>query len=349
LNGGLSVTWFECLLNSKSSSLLSLLIMQIPAKLAYCFFLPVTVAVAAAQVTSKAAPGGPNLAEHAATLAESGRCAEALPALVRAAPHITDKELQKRIGLDGVRCATTLQQQEPLQDFLRMLSRQFPHDPEVLYVLTHAYSDLSSRAAQELAQTAPSSIPALEMDADANEQQGKWDAAEKDYRKILEENPHYPSIHFRLARLLLSKPNPEPDFAEQAKKELLAELEIDPANAGAEYVLGELARQGQDLPEAELRFAKATQLDPNFADAYLGLGMTLLAEKKYPEAVAPLQKAVRMQPANPAGHYSLATAYARTGRREEAEKEFALQQQTAGAAAPAPPAPAPAQGAQSPQ
>jgi tetratricopeptide (TPR) repeat protein len=291
-----------------------------------------------AQVASKPAAVTPAIAEHAATLAESGRCTEALPLLTKSAAHITDKELQKRVGLDGVRCATTLQQQEPLQDFLRMLSRQFPHDPGVLYVLTHAYSDLATRAASELAVTAPSSIPALEMDADAAEQQGKWDQAEKDYRKILEQNPRYPAIHFRLARLILSKPNPPSDFAEQAKKELQQELEIDPANAGAEYVLGELARQAQELPAAEQHFAKATELDANFADAYLGLGMTLLAEKKYPEAVAPLEKAVKLQPANPAGHYSLATAYARTGRKDDAERELALQQKTSG--------PAGAQGAQ---
>ena len=316
--------------------------MQTYSRLAYHVGLAFAAsALSLAQATSKPTAATPATAEHAANLAEAGRCGEALPLLNRAVAHITDKELQKRVGLDGVRCATALQQQEPLQEFLRVLSRQFPRDPEVLYVLTHAYSDLSSRAAQELAQTAPTSIPAMEMDADANEQQGKWDEAEKDYRKILEQNPRYPSIHFRLARLLLSKPNPAPDFAEQAKKELQAELAIDPANAGAEYVLGELARQAQDLAAAEQHFAKATELDPNFADAYLGLGMSLLAEKKYPLAVAPLEKAVKMQPANPAGHYSLATAYARTGRKEEAEKEFAMQQQTSGAAG--------GQGAQPPQ
>lgn len=266
--------------------------------------------------------------EHAATLAESGRCAEALPLLSKA--HTTDKALQKRIGLDGVRCATVLQQTEALQGFLLNLSREFPRDPEVLYVLTHAYSDLSTRSAQALAQTAPDSIPAMEMDADTNELQGKWDQAEKDYRKILEENPRYPGIHFRLARLLLSKPNPTPDFAEQAKKELQQELEIDPANAGAEYVLGELARHAQDLSEAEQHFSKAIKLDPNFGEAYLGLGMTLLAEKKFPEAVSPLETAVKSQPGNPAAHYSLATAYSRTGRKQDAEREFALQQQTSG-------------------
>jgi tetratricopeptide (TPR) repeat protein len=295
---------------------------------------------AIAQVSSKTAAVTPAAAEHAASLAESGHCAEALPLLLKSA-HVADKELQKRIGLDGVRCATVLQQQGALFDFLRNLSQQFPHDPEVLYVLTHAFSDLSTHAARELATTAPNSVPALEMDADASEMQGKWDQAEKDYRKILEENPHYPGIHFRLARLLLSKPNPTPDFAEQAKKELQAELAIDPSNAGAEYVLGELARQAQDLPAAEQHFSKATQLEPNFADAYLGLGMALLEEKKYAEAVAPLEKAVKLQPGNPAGHYSLATAYSRTGRKDDADREFALQQQATDRAG--------GQGAQNPQ
>jgi Flp pilus assembly protein TadD len=92
--------------------------------------------------------------------------------------------------------------------------------------------------------------------------------------------------------------------------------------------MGELARQAQDLPEALKHFSKATEIEPNFGDAYLGLGMTLLAQKKFPEAVAPLEHAVKLQPANPAGHYSLATAYARTGRREDADREFALQQKT---------------------
>ncbi len=268
-------------------------------------------------------------AEHAVTLAEAGHCSEALPLLTKSVAHITDKDLQKRAGLDGVRCATLLEQQEPLLDMLRVLNQHFPHDPEVLYVTVHAYSDLSSNAARELALTAPTSIPALEMDAETNELQGKWDEAEKDYRKILDENPRYPGIHFRLARLMLSRPNPGPDFQEEAKKELQQELQIDPANAGAEYVLGELARQAQDLPEAVRHFSKATELNPKFADAYLGLGMSLLTEKNYAQAIAPLEAAVKLQPANPGAHYGLATAYSRTGRKEDAAREFALQQQAA--------------------
>ena len=286
-------------------------------------------AVTAAAQAHPGSSASPTAVEHAASLAESGHCSEALPLLTKAAPHIADKELQKRAGLDGVRCATLLQQRGPLLDLVRVLDQHFPHDPEVLYVTAHVYSDLSSNAARELAQTAPTSIPAFEMDADASEMQGKWDQAEKDYGEILKKNPRYPGVHFRMARLLLSKPNPAPDFQDQAKKELQQELEIDPANAGAEYVLGELSREMQDLPEAIQHFKKATQLNPTFGDAYLGLGMSLLAQKNFADSVAPLQAAVKLQPENPAAHYGLATAYSRTGQKEEAEREFALQQQTA--------------------
>lgn len=296
----------------------------------FLIFLAFAVSLSsAAQTSNKTTTVSANTtAEHAASLAESGRCSEALPLLAKTASHVSDKDLQKRAGLGGVRCATLLHESGELLDFVRMLNQQFPHDPEVLYVSVHAYSDLSTRAAQELAHTAPNSLPAFEMDAEANEVQGRWDQAEKDYRKILDENPRYPGIHFRLARLLLSKPNPPADFQEQAKKELLQELDIDPANAGAYYILGELARQTNDFPDAAERFTKATQLDPGFADAYMGLGMSLLAEKKYADAVSPLEKAVKLQPGNPAGHYGLATAYARTGRKQDAEHELALQQQT---------------------
>jgi len=283
---------------------------------------------ALAQVASKTAPADATAtAERAVKLAESGRCQEALPLLTKSVRQVSDKDLQKRVGLAGVRCASTLQKGEPLLDFLSVLNREFPHDPEVLYLTVHGYSDLSTIAARELAQTAPDSIPSLELDAEANEMQGKWDEAEKDYRRILAQDPRYPGIHFRLARIQLSRPNPAPDFREVARKELLQELEIDPTNAGADYILGELARQSGDFPEAIDRFTQATKLDHGFADAYLGLGSLLLMQKKYADAILPLEMVVKLQPANPLGHYDLATAYARSGRKEDAEREFAVHQQ----------------------
>jgi tetratricopeptide (TPR) repeat protein len=221
----------------------------------------------------------------------------------------------------------TLNQLDNALDFLQVLGREFPKDPEVLYISTHAYSDLSTRASQQLATDAPSSYQAHELLAESLEMQGKWDEAAAEYRAILKTHPQLPGIHFRLGRLLLSKPNPEPSAAEEAKKEMEQELAIDPGNAGAEYVLGELARQNQQWDEAIAHFAKAAKLDMNFSDAYLGLGASLIQQKRFSDAISPLETAVKLEPQNPNAHYSLAMAYSRAGRKPESEKEFAIHRQ----------------------
>jgi len=266
---------------------------------------------------------------QALKLAGAGRCREALPNLKKAAlaGREVAGDLKRQAGFAGVRCAMLGPTPETATDFLRMLSREFPRDPEVLYLSVHTYSDLSTRAAQQLATEAPTSMQAHELNAEALEMQGKWDEAEKEYQSVLRQSPSEPGIHFRLGRFLLSKPNPPPDVAEQARKEFQAELKIDPSNAGAEYVLGELARQEQNWDEAIQHFAKASKLDSGFGDAYLGLGQSLIATKKFPEAIPPLEAAVKLEPANPAAHYNLATAYSRSGKKAEADKEFAIHRQ----------------------
>lgn len=260
-------------------------------------------------------------------LAKAGRCSEALPLLKKSSSHTGDKVLKRDAGLAGVRCGLYTNQPEAVTDFLRALNRDFPRDPEVLYISVHAYSDLSTRYAQELARFAPNSYPAHELNAEALELQGKWDDAAKEYQQILKQNPNLPGIHFRMGRLLLSKPNPPPDVASQARSEFEQELKIDPSNAEAEYVLGELARQEQQWDDAVKHFSRASQLDAGFGDAFLGLGASLIATKKFAEAVPALEAAVKLQPANPVAHYNLATAYSRTGKKAEADKEFAIHRQ----------------------
>jgi len=53
----------------------------------------------------------------------------------------------------------------------------------------------------------------------------------------------------------------------------------------------------------------------------------LLSAKRFSEAIPPLQAAVKLESRNPGAHYSLATALTRAGRKEEAEKEFAIHRQ----------------------
>jgi len=258
-------------------------------------------------------------------LAESGHCREALPLLKAAITHATDPETKKRLGLDGVHCGMTLHDLESAAGFLRGLSSAFPNDPEVLYLTVHVYSDLSVRASQKLMVSAPGSYQVRLLNGEALEAQGKWDEAVAEYREVLKRNPALPGIHYRVGRLILSGEKTD-ENKKAAEQEFDEEIKVDPSNAGAEYILGELARQDQQIPAAIQHFERAVKLDAGFADAFIGLGRSMLEDGRNAESIAALQTAAKLRPDNPAVHFYLSTAYRRTGHPEEAQHELALQE-----------------------
>jgi len=105
-------------------------------------------------------------------------------------------ETRKRAGVAGLRCSLTLDDRDSTVDFIRMLNKQFAGDPDVLFVLVHAYSDLSTRTAQDLGRTAPQSIAAHKLNAEALEMQGKWEPAQLEYEGMIEKEPNAPAFTF---------------------------------------------------------------------------------------------------------------------------------------------------------
>lgn len=279
-----------------------------------------------AQQSSNPVPSNAASTERALSIAAQGRCREALPLLKKAEAQNPAKDVRYNLSMATARCAMSLARTETAVQALLELNRDFPHDPEVLYITTHFYSELASRASQELAATAPTSPQAEQLEAEAFESHNDWDGAAAEYRKILEQDPQRHGIHYQLGRILLLKSPPDPD---NAKKEFEEELKVDPNSASTEFMLGETARQGGQWDEAIARFSKAAEFDVGFDEAYLALGMSLNSAGKFTEAVTPLEIYVKRQPGDPAGHYQLATAYARTGRKQQADKEMELQREAA--------------------
>ena len=276
-----------------------------------------------ADVAAKKAAPAPAAPQHAIQLAKAGRCTEALPALHRAETHLTDPDLRRQVGMAGVKCGMAVNQAPEALHFLEALTRAFPRDPEVLYLATHVYSDLSIRASQDLLFAAPGSPQVHELNAEALETQGKWKEALFEYQAALQKDPHLAGVHYRIGRLLLSQPQTATSTGD-AKKEFEDELAIDPSNAGAEYVLGELARQAGDWNASIGHFSRAAKLDLNFADAYIGLGRALTSADRPQDAIPPLETAVKLEPESPAAHFFLGTAYRHAGRKADADRQFAL-------------------------
>ena len=261
------------------------------------------------------------------SLAESGQCGEALPYLEKDYPRLPDPQLKRAMGMDALRCAMAMNQPDKAVDFLRWLSRDFPDDPDVLYLSATVYSELSTRASQRLLRTAPGSYQAHQFNAEVMEYQGKVGDAIEEYRKVLTLNPNAPGIHYRLGSLLLAGER-GPTTLDEARREFEEELRIDPESAVAEYQLAEMARQARQWDEAVERFRHAAKLGGKFEDALIGLGKSLVSANRAAEAIEPLEAAVKLAPDNPVAHYQLSFAYRRLGREEEAKQELALYRDT---------------------
>ena len=288
----------------------------------------VTVSLALSVLAQNAKPATDTEAslQHGVNLAEKGRCEEALPILRRSLPRTSNRELKYKGAILNAQCAMSLGQVNATLDALGSLNRDFPNDPQVLYITAHFCSQLAEGAAEKLARNAPTSYQAQELDAEAFESHGNWDKATATYKKILEQYPKLPGIHYRLGRIILSQPATA-TWVDEAKKEFEAELKIDPSSAPAEFMLGDLARQQQQWDEAVNHYSRASERDAGFLEAYLGLGMSLNAAGHYSDAILPLEKYTKAQPDDPAGHYQLALAYARSGRNAESTKELEIQRQ----------------------
>ncbi len=264
-------------------------------------------------------------AARAGELATTGRCNEALVIFKKLNLSQLDKQVRYSSRMAMVRCAMSLEDDQTTFGTLMALRREFPNDPQVLYITTHFLSEMAMRTSQELVAKAPNSYQALELEAEAAESQGNWDRAEAIYKKILADNPKVPGMHYRLGRVAVARSD-APENSEEAKKEFEQELAVDPLNASAEFWLGELARQNGQWDVAVPHLVKAYTLDPGFAEAYLALGATFISSMRPQDAVAPLERYVKMVPGDPTGHYQLSMAYGRTGRTADQQRELQIQQ-----------------------
>ena len=135
------------------------------------------------------------------------------------------------------------------------LGRLYPDDPEVLYHGGRLFGNFAYLQTMKLRKVAPDSVFMHQAAGEANESQGYYDAAIREYREVLALGPGRPGIHFRIGRSLLSRAKQLSDAdassaRAEAVKEFEEELRLDPTNADAAYELGEMHRQAGEIERA---------------------------------------------------------------------------------------------------
>jgi tetratricopeptide (TPR) repeat protein len=130
--------------------------------------------------------------------------------------------------------------------------------------------------------------------------------------------PREPNVNFGLGYLYWKQHK-----YDEAKTAFENELGIDPAHAQALAYLGDIELKSNQPEKALPLLNKATQLRDDIRIAYVDIGAILSDQKKYPEALAALLRAEKLDPAQPDAHYRLARLYRAMGNSAAAQREFA--------------------------
>lgn len=206
---------------------------------------------------------------------------------------------------------------------LKPLSEQAPgHEDEILYLLEESYRRgrhpaMAKRAFSELLARYPESALVHKLMGIAYDEQGDPDRALAEFKKAANLNPRIQDVHLAIGILYLNKREDG-----KAARWFLNELVVNPCQPAAHYYLGEIDRRAGHLEPALVQFKKASQCDPSFADAYLGLGLVFQTEHRTTQSLNELRTATRLAPEDREAHYQLARALAKSGYKQAAEKEF---------------------------
>ena len=291
------------------------------------------LAVKEVQTAQKLKPSLPRLDNLLGlSLSELSRFSEALPRLEKCFRQ-ADAESKRMCGLQLLRAYTGLGRDADAVETALALNKLYPDDPEVLYHTGRIYGNFAYVVMEKLHDKAPGSIWMLQAQGEANEAQKSYDAAIAAFNRVLQLDPQRPGIHYRLGRVYLTRFR-EVQKAEDhdaAVREFMAELQVDPGNGNAAYELAYMQAEAGNLEEARTQYEHILERFPDFEEALVGLGGVLLDSHKAELAVAPLEHATQLNPADEAAWYRLATADRAAGNREGQRKALAEFQKVHGA------------------
>ena len=251
-----------------------------------------------------------------------GKLDEAETLLEKSFPHVQDPKLRVQAGSDLVYIYYLGGSLDKAAGIVKILETIQPDQPDTLYTEYRVYSDLAAHALATLIKVAPESARTHEILAQSLMSHNDSAGAIQEYRRALQADPNLPEIHFELGQALLAYSANESSRAE-AEKEFEAALVANPADANAEYELGEVAWSRSDFQNAIDRYSRALQMRPHYIDAQIGMGKALTSTNQASKAVDYLLDAERADPENEIVHYRLALAYRKLSAKTDADREWA--------------------------
>ena len=148
-------------------------------------------------------------------------------------------------------------------------------------------------------------------------QSGKYEEAEKSFRKSIELNPDYALSHEGLGMILLSKGE-----LNEAQIELETALKLDPERTSAHLNLGIIYLNRNENDRAQKSFETAIKLNPDIADAHEGLGLVLLSKGDFDGAQTKFETVIKLDPERASAHLNLGVVYLNRKELDKAQTKF---------------------------
>ncbi|HKO45550.1 MAG TPA: hypothetical protein VJU84_19905 [Pyrinomonadaceae bacterium] len=139
-------------------------------------------------------------------------------------------------------------------------------------------------------------------------------AAEKEFLRAIELNPNYPTAHHWYSRYLRGVGRMDDAFREIKRAE-----ELDPLSLVIINNLAEIYIDKDDLNSASRDCQRMIDLDPNFWAAHQTLGIILVKQGRYTEALSEAQKSTQFADRSNASMALLGHVYARLRRQSDAD------------------------------
>ena len=261
--------------------------------------------------------------------AELDQFDEALPLLEKGFHQTADSEIRRMCGLQLLRAYPALRRDSDAVETSLTLNKLFSDDPEVLYHTGRIYGIFAYKVMTKLKDTAPGSIWTLQAQGELHEAQNDYEEAIVTFNHILELDPRRPGIHYRLGRVYLSRfrEHQKSEDREAAQREFMAELTTDPRNGNAKYELANIQTDLGNLAEATELYEEIVERFPDFEEALVGLGGVYLDGHKPAQALAVLERAIKLNPKDDVAWYRIARADRATGNKEAQLKALATFQE----------------------
>ena len=146
------------------------------------------------------------------------------------------------------------------------------------------------------------------------------DGTIRNLRQALALDPNLPGIHFELAEALHASDDQR--LKAEAVDQYKLAVQTNPTDPKAAARLGDIEVEMGDLDAGEKNYQQALKLQPNSADAKIGMA-NVLTERGDPAAAAPLlEQVIAADPSNYLAHFRLSTVYRKLHRPEDVKRQL---------------------------